>query len=355
MILERPRIKRTTQRVDKPNGDVYLLRPSAELDVCIEAPSEVQRRILDALDGTRRRADLEGEFGEEALAEVLTQLGELGLVEDAADDDLIDAGTMARFDRQLRYFSDVSSGQTPSETQRKLAEARVAVLGAGGLGSWSALALSCCGIGEMRLVDFDRVEMSNLNRQVLYAEAEIGKPKAQLAAKRLRAFNGSMRVDVLEQRLDSEDAVAAAIEGYDLVVDAVDWPAHEIEVWVNSACFAAGIPYIAMSHFPPVARVGPFYIPGRTGCYACQEIAFRREYPLYDLAVEQQRAKPSPAATLGPACALIGSHVALDAMHFITGLAEPSTLGASTLYDLRTMETTREPVVRDESCSVCAS
>jgi bacteriocin biosynthesis cyclodehydratase domain-containing protein len=108
-----------------------------------------------------------------------------------------------------------------------------------------------------------------------------------------------------------------------------------------------------MSHFPPIARVGPLYVPGKTGCFSCQEIAYRREYPLFDVAVEQRRAKASPAATLGPACGLIGGQVGLDIMHLLTGLAEPSTLGVSHIIDLRTMEAEREPVVPEPSCPVC--
>ena len=108
-----------------------------------------------------------------------------------------------------------------------------------------------------------------------------------------------------------------------------------------------------MSHFPPIARVGPLYVPGKTGCFACQETAYRREYPLFDIAVEQRRAKPSPAATLGPACGLIGGHVGLDIMHLLTGLATPSSQGVAHLYDLRTMEVKREAVVQEPDCPVC--
>ncbi len=183
------------------------------------------------------------------------------------------------------------------------------MLGVGGLGGWSALNLACVGVGEMLLVDFDRVELSNLNRQVLYSEADIGRFKAEAAAERLHGFNSAMKVEARVQRLDSEAAIAETIAGYDLVIDACDWPAHDIERWINSACFAARIPFIAMSHFPPVARVGPLYVPGVTGCFACQEIGYRRTYPLYDVAVEQQRGKGSPAATLGPACSLIGGQI----------------------------------------------
>jgi bacteriocin biosynthesis cyclodehydratase domain-containing protein len=353
--MQRPRIKRTTQQMETPEGDLYLLRPSAGRDVHIAAPTEEERRLLAALDGSSTHAELTAEFGEEKVEDTLSQLAALGLVEDAADDDRIESDTWARFDRQLRYFSDVSTGPTASECQERLKGARVAVLGVGGLGGWSALALSCHGIGEMLLVDFDRVELNNLNRQVLYTEADIDRSKAQAAAERLSAFNSAMRIEVREERLDSEAAIARAIEGSDVVIDAVDWPAYDIERWVNSACFTAGIPFVAMSHFPPVARIGPFYVPGQTGCYSCQEIAYKRTYPLYDLAMEQQRAQPSPAATLGAACALIGGQVALDIMHYLTGLAEPSTLGLSHIFDLRTMSVEREPVIPEPSCPVCGA
>lgn len=351
--MKRPRLKQTTSRVETPEGDLYLLRAAAGKDIHIEGPSEQDRRLLASLDGRHTREELDAEFGGEEVGDLLVQLDELCVLEDGADDDLVPKDTMARFDRQLRYFSDVTEGPTPSQCQAELEEARIAVLGVGGLGGWSALSLACVGIGEMLLVDFDRVDLTNLNRQVLYSEDDIGRSKAEAAAERLGSFNSRIRIEARDERLSSEADVAATIEGYDVVIDAVDWPAHEIEHWVNSACFAAGIPYVAMSHFPPFARVGPFYVPGRTGCYACQEIAYRRSSPLFDLLIEQSRATESPAGTLGPACGLIGNLIALDIMHHLTGLSEPSTLGASHSYDLRTMTVQVESVVPENECPVC--
>jgi len=351
--MERPRIKRTTQELNAPNGDLYLLRPSAGSDIHIEQPDEEGRRLLAALDGARTREQLIEEFGEDEVCDLLAQLEELGAVEDASDDDRIAADVMTRFDRQLRYFSDISTGPTASQCQELLATARIAVLGVGGLGGWSALNLACCGVGEMLLLDFDRVEMSNLNRQVLYTEADIGRLKAEAAAERLSAFNSAMVAEARVQKLDSEEAVAETIAGYDMVIDACDWPAHDIEHWINSACFKARIPFIAMSHFPPIARVGPMYVPGVTGCFECQEAGYRRTYPLFDVAMEQQRGRESPAATLGPACGLIGGQVGLDVMHELTGLAHPSTLGVGHIYDLRTMAVEHEPVVPEPDCPVC--
>ena len=352
--MNRPRIKKTTEIIESPEGDLYLMRPSAGADIRIECPDEEQRRLLSALDGTQTRERLVERFGQEPVDDTLAQLEELAAIEDAADDDRLDGEVIARFDRQLRYFSDIRvGGRTPAECQERLTQSRVVVFGVGGLGGWAAWALACCGVGEMLLIDGDRVEASNLNRQILYTEADVGRLKVEMAASRLRAFNPAARMETIAERLGSEAEIAAAIDGYDFLIDAADWPAHDVERWANSACFAAGVPYITMSHFPPVARVGPLYVPGETGCFACQETAYRREYPMFDIAVEQRRAQPSPAATLGPACGLIGSQVALEVMHHLTGLATPSTLGVAHIYDLRTMEVQREPVVPEPGCPVC--
>jgi bacteriocin biosynthesis cyclodehydratase domain-containing protein len=349
----RPRIKRTTERIEAPNGDLYLLRYSAGADVHIENPDAEGRKLLDALDGSLERGELEARFGKEAVGNLLAQFEELGLVEDAADDDLISAAVTERFDRQIRYFSDVTTGPTPSQCQARLESARIVVLGVGGLGGSAALAMASCGIGEMLLIDGDRVEESNLNRQFLYSELDVGRLKVEAAADRIGAFNSRVRLEMSPEQMDSEEAIEDAIKGYDLVIDSADWPAHDVEAWVNRACFTAEIPYVTMSHFPPIARVGPFYIPGVTGCFACQVAAYRRSYPLYDTAIEQRRAKSSPMGTLGPACGLIGGQVALDVMHHLTGLMEPTTLGNGHTYDLRTMEVEREPVVPEPDCPVC--
>jgi molybdopterin-synthase adenylyltransferase len=352
--LEKPRLKRTVELVTTDAGDIYMLRPSDDSDLRIEQPDDAARSLLAALDGSRTAEELERDFGAELARDTVSRLSELGLLDDAADDARVSAREAARYDRQLRYFSDVSSGVLPpSEYQRRLREARVLMLGVGGLGSWASYALLCCGIGELVLLDGDHVEESNFNRQILYRESDIGRPKAEAAAEALAEFNSSCRLTAVARRLESVDAVREVAEGVDFVVNGADWPAHDIERWVNAACFAAGVPFITMSHSPPVARVGPLYVPGTTGCFACQERTYRDAFPLYDELVDQRRGRPSEAATLGPVCAFIGGQVALETLHQLTGLFAPASLGVSHVYDLRTMEVTREPVPRVAGCDVC--
>jgi bacteriocin biosynthesis cyclodehydratase domain-containing protein len=353
--MRRPRLKTTTEILDSPDGEICLLRPSADCDLVLEGASKRDRELIGRLDGETPRTALEAEFGPGPVDELLELLGGEGLVEDAGAYDELSAAERGRYDRQLRYFADVApAGLTAPDCQRRLREAHVVVLGVGGLGSWAAISLACCGVGELTLVDGDLVELSNLNRQILFGPADIGRPKATVAAAAIERFNPEIRVEPVVRTLGSQAEIAGAVRGSSFVVDAADRPAHDIERWVNAACFARGVPYITMSHFPPFARVGPLYVPGETGCFNCQERAYRRSYELYDHLVEQRRGSPSPAATLGPVCAFVGGQVALDVVHQLTGLCEPASRASVRVFDTRTMSVSDEPVPRDPLCEVCA-
>jgi molybdopterin-synthase adenylyltransferase len=332
------------------------MRASGE-DVSVGNLSEADRRLLGALDGIRTIGELEQEFGAAKVQDTLKQMSDWLLLEDAADEDTLPKRIKQRLDRQLRYFSDVaqSSSPSPSECQERLQDARVAVLGAGGLGGRTAYELAAVGVGEIRLIDGDRVEISNLNRQIQYREADIGLLKAEVMAERLRTFNSGIRVEATCRRLESQSELADFIAGATFVISSADWPAYVIEHWCNAACFEAGIPYIAMNQLPPFVRIGPLYVPGRTGCFECQMKRYRRDYSLMDTAIEQRRSLEPEAATLGPTSGIIGGLIGMEALHFLTGLVEPASLGVGLTFDMRTMEVEHDPVIQESGCRVCGS
>jgi molybdopterin-synthase adenylyltransferase len=346
------------------HGDHLVLirggRPGG--DVALEGDPVVLAELLRLLDGTREhaailnalRAGPAPALTREDLDEAIAALVADALVEDAEDDARhLDAAGLARYDRQLRYFGDLApAGVARAAAQARLERATVAVLGLGGLGGMAATMLTVCGIGTVVGVDHDDVEISNLARQVLYSQDDLGRPKVAAAADRLAQLNARSRFAGVRRRLDSAGAIAEAIAGADFVVAAVDWPATQISSWVNEACFAAGIPYATMSQHPPLVRVGPTYLPGTTGCHACQEADYRRRFPLYDTAVAAL-ANDSPAATYAPACGLIGSLVANEAIAHITGLAPLACAGRAALIDLTTLAITREDVPQDPECAIC--
>jgi molybdopterin-synthase adenylyltransferase len=353
----RPRLKETVERFAASDGTFYLLRPGHP-DLALPELAPRHRVLLDGLDGSRSPGDLvdlSPGLTKEEVDATLEQLAELGLLEDAATDSRwLPPAQLDRYDRQLAYFGELAPAGTPrAACQARLAGAHVVLIGLGGLGSWIAWALAATGVGRITGIDGDVVERSNLNRQILYREADVGRPKAEAAARAIRAFNSEIEFRARMRRLESERDVAAVVAGSDFVVEAADWPPHLLGRWINSACAEAEVPHLSASQFPPLVRVGPTVAPGRPGCLSCLEEQARRDHPLFDELAAWRGQADNTAATFAPACALIAGIVAGDIVHSLTGLGEPATLGAALVVDLRTFEVTRDAVPALAECPVC--
>jgi bacteriocin biosynthesis cyclodehydratase domain-containing protein len=339
-------------------GDIYLLRGDGAGDLVLRHATPFAHALVDALAGDPP-ADLVVRLAEAGLATeddarvAIAELQEAGVVIDASceNQETFSSAEAVRYDRQLHYFGDQSSACVERwEKQAALRDATVVVLGAGGLGTWTLAALACAGVGKLVAVDHDSVDLSNLNRQVLYRTADVGRPKVDVAGEALGALNPHVEFVGIAKRIDGVGDVRRATRGADFVVCTADWPAHHIGRWVNEACLDSEIPHISAGQFPPRVRVGPTVVPGRTPCLACQEVAIRRGFPLYDELVEQRRRAAPVAATLGAASGLIGSLLAMEVIHWITGIAAPATLGRGLVFDLRDFSSSWEVVTPEASC-----
>ena len=237
-----PRLKPTVEVLAASDGRVYLLRGGRGADLALPDERGRVRAILAALDGRRTVEEAQAglreqgvELAEGELVAFVEALAGHGVVEDAAEDArLLSAAERDRFDRQLRYFGDVAGPRPRGALQAALREATVAVLGLGGLGGTAVSLLARCGVGALIGVDHDAVELSNLSRQLLYDEHDLGAAKVAVAERRLRAIDRALRFEARERILRTEDDVLEAIAGADFVVAAVDWPVGEITRAVNA-------------------------------------------------------------------------------------------------------------------------
>jgi bacteriocin biosynthesis cyclodehydratase domain-containing protein len=358
------RLKRTVEVFPASDGALYLMRGGGEAEFVIDRPAARERALLALLrEGAGSAGELAGRLvdaGHEAAepdvgasGDVLAGRGRRGERAGVAER-LLGGEHADRYDRQLAYFADMAPGRA-AELQLRLSRARVAIVGVGGLGTWTASALACAGIGHLVLVDDDRVDLSNLNRQLLYRRADVGRRKVEVAAEALGAFNPALAVTALARRVDGEAGAAAVVAGASFVVDTADSPPYAISRWLDAACVREGVPRISAGQFPPRVRIGPTYVPGRTGCLECQERAARRAFPLYDELADLRRGEPTVAATLGPASGLVGSVIGMEIVHFLTGLARPATLGAGVTIDLRDLSLEWEAVERDPECARCGA
>lgn len=332
------------------DGHLYLLDGGTTARLVIRDCGPRERALLGALDGRALTATELAAHAAMTVGEVraaVEQLAALGLVHQAAPAPatVLGAADLERLDRQLAWLSDrFPSRAEVLAAQERLAGAGIAIIGVGGLGCWAATALACAGAGRFVLVDDDAVELSNLNRQILFAASDVGRPKVAAAADALLRFNPALACDPQRRRLRSAGDVEEAIEGCDLVVETADWPMYELPRWIDRACRARGVPHITAAQHPPLVRVGPMRIPGRSPCLDCVERKDRASYPLAaELeAFRAQRRRPSP--TLGTASGLVGTLIATEVVHHLTGAHPPRTLDASFVFDLATFETRLEPL-----------
>jgi molybdopterin/thiamine biosynthesis adenylyltransferase/rhodanese-related sulfurtransferase len=210
-----------------------------------------------------------------------------------------------------RYSRHLMLGQIGLEGQRRLAAARILVVGAGGLGSPAALYLAAAGVGTLGIADFDRVEEHNLQRQLLHDNASVGRPKVDSAADRLRATNPFIRIVVHPEGVTVANAVEL-FAGYDVIVDGTD--NFSSRYLNNDAACRAGKPLVYGSVFKFDGQVSVFDPAGGGPCYRC----------LFPEA-------PAPgsvpgcgeAGVLGALCGVVGSLQALEAIKLVTGIGSP--------------------------------
>ena len=238
-----------------------------------------------------------------------------------------------------RYSRHLIMPEVGMEGQKKLKAAKILLIGAGGLGSPLGLYLAAAGIGRIGLVDFDVVDFSNLQRQVLHGTPDVGRPKLHSARDRLQAINPEVKIDLYETRLTSANAISI-IDPYDIIIDGTD--NFQTRYLVNDACVLLDKPNVYGSIFRFDGQASVFHPPAGP-CYRCL-------YP-----------EPPPPGEV-PSCAeggvlgilpgLIGCIQATEAVKLILGKGSP-LIGRLLLYDALQMRFQEFKVRRNKHCPLC--
>jgi molybdopterin-synthase adenylyltransferase len=182
---------------------------------------------------------------------------------------------LSRYERAVGYFRwlDLTPRTSSWEPQARLRDARVMILGVGGTGGIAALALAASGVGQLHCVDPDEVELSNLSRQVLYTEDDVGKPKADSAVARLRRLNSDINVTGQRMRASCMEDMLLLARDCDVLLLAADQP-PELRTWTNRACLSARRPWVDAGYHGPLVQCGAF-VPGTGPCWECTRLAMR--------------------------------------------------------------------------------
>ena len=243
----------------------------------------------------------------------------------------------------MRYSRHLIIPDVATTGQKRLKNAKVLAVGAGGLGSPTLMYLAAAGVGTLGIVDFDVVDESNLQRQIIHGQSDIGRSKAQSARDSVLEINPLLTVNLHEERLDSSNVLELFAQ-YDLIVDGTD--NFATRYMVNDAAFFLGKPYVwgSIYRFDGQASVfWPTAPGGEAPCYRCL-------YP-----------EPPPpgmvpscaeGGVLGVLCASIGAIQTTEAIKLLTGIGEP-LVGSLMVYDALDMEYRKIRVRKDPECPLC--
>ena len=252
---------------------------------------------------------------------------------------LVEPAAELTVDEVRRYSRHLIIPDVGMTGQKRLKNAKVLCVGAGGLGSPALLYLAAAGVGTLGIVDFDVVDESNLQRQIIHGQSDIGRSKAESARDSVREINPYVNVIVHQERLDSDNAMQV-FAGYDLIVDGTD--NFATRYLVNDACVLLGKPYVWGSIYRFDGQASVFWAEYGP-CYRCL-------YP-----------EPPPpgmvpscaeGGVLGVLCASIGSIQVTEAIKVITGIGEPLA-GRLMIYDALEMTYRSVKVRKDPECPVC--
>jgi adenylyltransferase/sulfurtransferase len=252
---------------------------------------------------------------------------------------LVEPAAELTVDEVRRYSRHLIIPDVAMDGQKRLKNAKVLVVGAGGLGSPALMYLAAAGVGTLGIVDFDTVDESNLQRQIIHGQSDIGRPKAESARDSVKEINPLVNVVVHDTRLDN-DNVREIFSQYDLIIDGTD--NFATRYMVNDAAVLLGKPYVWGSIYRFDGQASVFWA-DHGPCYRCL-------YP-----------EPPPpgmvpscaeGGVLGVLCASIGSIQVNEAIKLLTGIGEP-LVGRLMVYDALEMEYRKIKVRKDPDCPLC--
>lgn len=162
------------------------------------------------------------------------------------------------------------AGGDPHNILKNLSTKTVAIIGCGGIGNYIAHMLGLSGVGKLILVDNDKIELSNLNRQFLFSEEDIGLYKIDVIERELKRRNSSISIEKYYLEINGENSFNQIKEKFDLIVLSADYP-PEILYWTNSFCIKTMTPFINVGYYNDISMLGPFVIPSQTACIACMQ------------------------------------------------------------------------------------
>ncbi|MEZ8099086.1 HesA/MoeB/ThiF family protein [Vibrio bivalvicida] len=255
-----------------------------------------------------------------------------------------------RFSRNKLYYNFL--GSNPDDFQKNISNSVVTVIGCGGIGNHIAYMLATSGVAKIILVDDDYIEISNLTRQVLFTESDVGKNKVDILERELKKRNSDVEIETIAKAVTSPGDIRN-LEPSDLYVISADYPS-DLMFWVNEACVEKEQPFVNVGYINDISLIGPFYIPQKTACFACQQVTPKSkdaEILTNELANIHSDFKPCTFPSVNGVAA---SYALGDIIKFLGGKGEINSANKRIGIHSMKPEIEIQDMALNPGCSVCA-
>jgi bacteriocin biosynthesis cyclodehydratase domain-containing protein len=348
---------RLRKRVHRLLLDGQLLLRMSDRTVRLAPYDAASRHAFELLAEGSSRAELVrqahalgGEAAVAAAEDTFDRLQAAGFLERLDLSTTVHPLDLARFERVLHYLSEFEhADRSRFDHLSTLRASRVVVIGIGGIGSWIVYSLLCCGVGSLKLIDADEVELSNLNRSILYEEGDLGRAKADAAREAALRFAPRSTVEIRRMVVEDAASLVPEVAGSDLVIATADKPPWLVRAWVAEACHQSAVPLLHPTGF----RVGPFYLPGASSCPMCDwaHLVDRHPRQAEILAAQHQVPSCDPGA-LSFVGTITAGVVAMEAFRLLSGTSSPRT--ANAIWEMEPdLTATIRPLPPHPGCAVC--
>lgn len=360
--MSKPRLKPIVEYYSTEGKILFFKRPGIAIEIADD--NNFIRKVCEEMDGKKTVEEiyfnLKINYPQEViyLDDLLTVLNNEKLLEDTtvSKSTSFTPYEINRWSRNIEFFNSYCKAtENKYQLQERLNKARITVLGLGGVGSNVIYNLAAMGVKNIRGVDCDVVELSNLNRQIMFDEKDIGKDKASLVSKRINSFSPATNIEVIHKRITSSSQIAEIILDQDLVVAAIDHPRDQIMDWINDACVKNSVPFICGSLDSDIITCFSI-IPGQTGCIECWKKNKVGKQLLFQdiLKADTFVASNNPNVAIMPMISIVTGIISSEILKLVTRIADPLSLGKLYSYNFITAESKiLEQWQPHPECSTC--
>lgn len=334
----------------------------------VDDENELVASLLRKMNGENTVEDIVSKIlaensstNQEEILNILNDMDEMKLIEDAniTYQETLTEYDAIRWSRNINFFGAFCKiNDNKYDYQKRLQETKVTLLGLGGLGTHIIYDLVALGVKDIVAVDFDKVELSNLNRQILYSESDIGKNKVIAAKERIEQFYKENKVKFVEKKISSVEDVKQLIRDRDIVICVADKPTMFIQKWLNEACVQENIPYIH-GGIDVQRAIFCTVIPYVTGCTECWAKTVQDNddfsYKLIEKDLSTDFSSLTPAPAIVTFVLALAGNMLTDFLKLRTRIATPISLGKLIEIPFDTMQpNVAEEWEKHENCPLCS-